>query len=263
MPLAAATLGAGVVGALATNSAAKKSAKAAEAANAQSLALQQQMYDRTRSDLQPYMQGGQQALQVLQARLGLGDAGGQGAPNALKTGAYADPAAFSYGLGDYTASPAYQVQLQQGINAINSSAAARGSLNSGATLKALQKYGSDLALQDFSNERNYAASRYDTDRTYNANRYDTQNSNLFNLTELGQNAAGGIAGAGRNYATSASQLFGSDAAAQSSSYGAQAKAIGSILNSGMTFAKDPTVAAALKKWTKPSPYPDPYEVVEV
>jgi hypothetical protein len=225
---------------LSTNSAAKKSAKAVQAANAQSLALQQQMYDQTRSDLLPYNQGGQQALQALQGQLGLGGAAGQAAPNALKTGAYADPGAFSYGLSDYTASPAYQLQMDQGINAINSSMAARGALGSGATLKALQKFGSGLALQDFNNERNYAAGRYDTDRNYAANRYDTQNSNLFGLAQLGQNAAAGTANAGSAYANNASKLFGDDAAAQSKAYGAQAQATNSILRSGADFVDPAT-----------------------
>src|SRR5690606_30539993 len=41
----------------------------------------------------------------------------------------------------------YQFGLQEGTKAIESSAAARGGLNSGATLKALQRYGINYADQ--------------------------------------------------------------------------------------------------------------------
>lgn len=43
--------------------------------------------------------------------------------------------------------PGYQFGLQEGTKAIESSAAARGGLNSGATLKALQRYGINYADQ--------------------------------------------------------------------------------------------------------------------
>lgn len=52
-------------------------------------------------------------------------------------------------LANYRSAPGYQFQLEEGLGAINNSAAARGGLNSGATLKALQGYGQNLADQDF------------------------------------------------------------------------------------------------------------------
>lgn len=51
----------------------------------------------------------------------------------------------------YLNSTGYQFQLGQGQNAIVSSAAARGLLNSGATAKALTKYGQNLASTSFDN----------------------------------------------------------------------------------------------------------------
>ena len=54
-------------------------------------------------------------------------------------------------MSDYSNSPAFDAQLAAGTKAINQSAAARGSLNSGATLKALQGYGQDLYNQDYGN----------------------------------------------------------------------------------------------------------------
>lgn len=52
-------------------------------------------------------------------------------------------------MANYRTAPGYQFQLDQGLGAIEGSAAARGGLNSGATLKALQGYGQNLADQDF------------------------------------------------------------------------------------------------------------------
>lgn len=59
---------------------------------------------------------------------------------------------FQTALDNFRTGIGYQDQLKQGTDAITGSAAARGNLNSGATLKALQGYGQGLAnrsLMDF------------------------------------------------------------------------------------------------------------------
>lgn len=48
--------------------------------------------------------------------------------------------------------PSYQFRLKQGMDAIQSAAAARGMLNSGRTLKELLRYGQDYASQEYMNE---------------------------------------------------------------------------------------------------------------
>lgn len=53
--------------------------------------------------------------------------------------------------GQFRTDPGYQFALDQGIGAIDKSAAARGNLNSGATLKALQQYGQGMADQSYGN----------------------------------------------------------------------------------------------------------------
>jgi hypothetical protein len=55
------------------------------------------------------------------------------------------------GFSNYLNSTGYQFQLGQGTAAITGSAAARGILNSGATAKALTKYGQGLAGSSFNN----------------------------------------------------------------------------------------------------------------
>ncbi len=211
--------GASILGA---NKAAKASAKAAE----QALALQREHYQQARTDMQPYMQAGQAGTNALQQRLlGAGaDPGafGDTANPVYAQAAYQAPAASNYGADDYTQSPGYQWQLQQGMNAINSSQAHRGARDSGATLKSLARYAQGLALQDFNAQRDYAAGRYDKDREFGRNiydtdasrarsiyesdrgyltdRYDTQTQNLSSLAGMGQSAASGLVNAGMNVA---------------------------------------------------------------
>lgn len=55
------------------------------------------------------------------------------------------------GFQNYLNSTGHNFELQQGMGAISGSAAAKGILNSGATAKALTKYGTDLASTHFNN----------------------------------------------------------------------------------------------------------------
>ena len=59
------------------------------------------------------------------------------------------PDAAARGMSQFTASPGYQYQLDQGLKAVDHGAAARGILRSGATLQAEQTLGANLANQDF------------------------------------------------------------------------------------------------------------------
>lgn len=51
----------------------------------------------------------------------------------------------------FQSAPGYQFQLDQGLQAVDRGAASRGMLGSGNTLMAEQKYGSDLANQNYNN----------------------------------------------------------------------------------------------------------------
>jgi hypothetical protein len=79
-------------------------------------------------------------------------AGGQAAgAQAALLGIGGDPAAANAAYQNYLASTGYQGQLRAGTDAITSNAAASGALGSGATLKALQQYGTQLGQQSFTN----------------------------------------------------------------------------------------------------------------
>lgn len=125
---------------------------------------------------------------------------------------YNAPAPFSFTGADYQESPGFKFQMERGIDAINSSQAARGSLYSGATGKAILQFAQGLANQDFTNAENRARSYYDTDanrarsnfdadRGYLTNQFNQNTNVLQNMATSGQNAAAQVGTAGQNYAT--------------------------------------------------------------
>ena len=56
-----------------------------------------------------------------------------------------------------TMDPGYKFRLSEGMKALDRQAAARGGLISGNALKATQRYGQDLASQEFGNAYNRLA----------------------------------------------------------------------------------------------------------
>lgn len=76
-----------------------------------------------------------------------GPAQAQGA--AAGAGQPGDAGAYQQAFQNYQDSTGHQFRLQTGTNALQTSAAARGMLKSGATLKALDQYGQNLGTQDF------------------------------------------------------------------------------------------------------------------
>lgn len=55
------------------------------------------------------------------------------------------------GPGEFTKSPGYDFRLQQGVNALDRSAAARGKLLSGSQAKAITQYGQDYGSSEYQN----------------------------------------------------------------------------------------------------------------
>lgn len=118
----------------------------------------------------------------------------------------------------FRADPGYQFSFDQGQQAIDRSAAARGILNSGATAKALDRFGTGLADQQYSN---YFA-------------------RLQSLAGVGQTATNSGNQAAQNYANNASQLAANAGDARASGYINSANAfsnglsgVGSAINSGI------------------------------
>lgn len=114
---------------------ADRAADATEDAARNTNATNLQIFNQIRDDNAPYREGGYGAYSALQALLGLGG----------------DPAASQQAFDTYRGSTGYDFRLGEGTKAIERSAAARGGLNSGATLKALARYGQDYGSNEFSN----------------------------------------------------------------------------------------------------------------
>ena len=68
-------------------------------------------------------------------------------------------------MEQFQADPGYAFRLQEGLKALDRSAAARGGLLSGATLRGAQRYGQDLGSQEYTN----AFNRYQIERNARLN----------------------------------------------------------------------------------------------
>lgn len=193
----------------AAQNAAKTQADAAEKASQ----IQKDMFDQVRSDLNPYRTAGSDALAQLMS--GMGQDG-----QFMKT----------YSGQDIYDDPSYQFRVNQGNNAIQSSAAAQGGLLSGATLKALQNYGQESASQEYQNAYN----RFNADQTNQYNR-------LSNLVGIGQNAAAQTGNAGTQtaqaIANNTMQGANSQAAGTIAAGNSVANGFGSLLGLAGTAAK--------------------------
>ncbi len=204
--VAAATVGSSLIGANAANNASDAQAESAAAANATS----QKQFDQTREDSAPYRQAGYSSLNKLSDLLGLSGnttAGGYGDLNKRFTGA------------DLPNEPGYQFGLNEGRKALEGSAAARGGLYSGATLKALTRYGNDYASTKYGDAYN----RFKSDQ-------DTTFNRLSGLAGTGQTANNQVAQAGQiNAQTIGNNLIGAGNA-RGSAYIAQGNALQSGIN---------------------------------
>jgi hypothetical protein len=111
-------------------------------------------------------------------------------------------------MAKFQQSPGYQWQLGQGLRAVDAGAASRGMARSGATLKAEQTLGSNLANQDFGNYWN----------------------RLQQLSGSGLDAAKGIASAATGGAQQIAGVDTGQASMDASIYGNMAKGIGTSAN---------------------------------
>lgn len=150
---AAATAGAGAYAANKSAEAQKDASKRAAKTQKEALAAQTEL-------AKPYVKAGKNALAEYQ-----------------KLAPYQD-----FGMAQFQADPGYQFRMSEGMKALERSAAARGLLQSGTTLKGIQQYGQNLASSEYEN----AFSRYLTQREARMDPYRY-------LTGMGQAAAAGQA----------------------------------------------------------------------
>jgi hypothetical protein len=139
----------------------------------------------------------------------------------LTGGNAADPMFGKYATAEYTPEmfakgqdPGYQFRLSEGMKGLERSAAARGGLLSGGTLKGIQRYGQDMASQEYQN----AFNRYQAERTGTLNPFQS-------MAGMGQSTANTLGTMGMNYAGQAGEAYQGAANARASGYVGQANAI--------------------------------------
>lgn len=234
--VATAIVGGAVVGAYATSQASKAQSSAANRATdvaaqtaADQAAVQREMFERQVELQEPFRKAGLEGQNRLLQLLGLGVKPvepGADATQAEKDQYAKDLASYNqligskdfgkyasaeFGLDKFKADPGYAFRMSEGMKALERSAAARGGLLSGATLKATQRYGQDLASQEFTN----AFNRYQAERTGTLNPYQA----LAGTAQSSANMLGGQAG---QYGANVSNILGA--------YGSSAQA--NALNAG-------------------------------
>ena len=197
---------AGVAGAVMSSNAAKSAAKTQAAAAQQGIDAQLEMFERQTELQKPFREAGLAAQNRLLTYLGL--PGGEQGP---EYGLYAKP----FTMADFQADPGYGFRMKEGMQALERSAAARGGLLSGTTLKGIQRFGQDLASTEYQNAYN----RF----------YNTRNQMLNPLQAFlgqGQTATNQLSSAAGTLGQGLAQSYGNMGQARASGYVGQANAIG-------------------------------------
>jgi hypothetical protein len=210
---AAAILGAGALGAAGSAFASSSAADAQAQAAQQSAAVQREMFDKQVELQEPFRQGGITAQNQLLTLLGLqgGNAGATDYGSAAK----------SFGMDQFQTDPGYAFRMSEGMKGLERSAAARGLLSSGSTLKGITDYGQGMASQEYNN----AFNRYQTERAARLNP-------LQSLMGSGQTAATTLSNAAGQTGQGLAQSYGNEGQARASGYVGMGNALTNALGQG-------------------------------
>jgi hypothetical protein len=204
------------------------------------------------------------AIDALKAAAGSETAGaapytslGGGTANSLAT-LLMPGGALTQGYGSFSAptaaqaaaTPGYQFQLSQGLQALNNSAAATGGLVGGNAMKGIEDYAQGLASTNYQNAFNNSLASYST----NFNTFNTGQNNLFNRlfgsTQLGagtQNSLNSLLQSGAGMQSNVDLSTGAEIAQQQNnaaaarasgiigSTNAWTNSLGNIFNMGQSF----------------------------
>lgn len=181
------------------------------------LALQADMFNQNRADLAPWRSAGMGALGSLTQQVGQG-----------------------WGPG----SPGYDFQFNEGMRAVNNGLASRGLLDSGAAVKAAERFGQGLAAQGRGDELNRLqalAGLGQTATTQGVQAGQAAANGQAALTAgLGQNLAAGQTALG----ASLGSIYGNAGNAAANIFGQQ----GTAAANGITGAAQPWQSAANNIW---------------
>jgi len=217
--IAAAVVGSSLIGSSASKKAASTQADAANRA----ADLQMQQFERQVELQEPWRQAGITALNKL------------------------TPLATEYtpfGMQQFQQDPGYAFRMQEGMKALERSAAARGGLLSGGMLKGAQRYGQDLASQEYMN----AFNRYQAERNARLNP-------LQSLAGVGQTATNQLGQAGQAMASNVGQALGAAAQARASGYIGGANALSQGLGTYLNYSQGQNFLNALRPQEAATPAP--------
>lgn len=124
-----------------------------------------------------------------------------------------------FSMADFEADPGYQFRQDEGMKALERSAAARGLLQSGSTLKGIQRFSQGLASQEYTNAFN----------RYNVNRANQLNP-LQSLMGAGQSAANTLTNAAGVQGTNEANTLMAAGQARASGYVGSANAMASAIS---------------------------------
>jgi hypothetical protein len=192
--------------------AADKAAGAQKRAARDAAAAQEQAYARQEELQEPFRQAGLTAQNRLMDYLALSE--NKTAPG---YGKYAR----DFSMADFEADPGYGFRISEGMKALERSAAARGGLLSGATLKGIQRFGQDTASAEYLNAFN----------RYQANRANQLNP-LQSLMGAGQTSTNVLTGAAGQTGQGMANTAMAGGQARASGYANMASALNQGLSTG-------------------------------
>lgn len=188
---------AAVGGALIGSNAASKAAKTSAAASDRASDVQREMFERNVELNAPFREAGVNALNKL---VPLTD--------------YKD-----FGMDQFQADPGYAFRMSEGMKALEGSAAARGGLLSGNTLRGIQRYGQDMASQEYQN----AFNRYGIER-------ERRLAPLQSLAGVGQTTSQQLGEAGTGFANTMGNIGMNQANVAGNARMSRASTYGNTLN---------------------------------
>lgn len=206
--VATAIVGSAVIGGVVASNSASKAANAQKDAAQLASQTELEQYRQNREDMQPWREAGAGALGQLTAGTAAGGDFNR-----------------DFTLADFTKDPGYDFRMQQGQQALDRSAAARGGALSGAAIKGSLRYGQDYGSNEYQNAYN----RFNNDRTQRFNR-------LASLAGVGQTATRDVAQQGAQVASNVGNNIMGAGNAQASSYIGQGNAISGAAQSLGNFA---------------------------
>jgi hypothetical protein len=229
--VAGAVVGSALIGGRASGKAAEAQAGAADQSAQiqkqiadQQIALQREQFNRQIELQQPFRNVGLRALNKL-----------EGATDYTP-----------FGMSQFQQDPGYSFRMSEGMKGLERSAAARGGLLSGSTLKGIQRFGQDLGSQEYQN----AFNRYQTERSARLNPLQSLagvgQTSAQQVGAAGQNMASGISNALGAYGQGASEAFGAAGQARASGYVGGANALTGALSTGLNYYQGQQYLNALR-----------------